>query len=108
MGRSTEEDVPPGAATPSGTLHRGRCTTGGRDPKWWIWTPGPPRSPQTPQDAPGGPRKPQEAPGRPRTPQDAPGRPRTPQEAPGRPRTPQDAWGPKPRFWVPAQICPRA
>ena len=50
--RSTKEDVPPGAAAPTGTLNRGRCTSGGRRPKWWIWNPGHPKSPQ---DAPGRP-----------------------------------------------------
>ena len=41
--RSTTEDVPPGAAPPNGTLHKGRRTPWGRGPKMWIWNPGPPR-----------------------------------------------------------------
>ena len=34
--RSTTEDVPPGAAAPSGTLNRGRRTSGGRGPQWYA------------------------------------------------------------------------
>ena len=91
--RSTTEDVPPGAAAPSGTLNRGRRTSGGRGPQWYaqprkMYQRGPP-----PQDTP-------------KTPQDSPGRPRTPQTPQDTPRTPQDAWGPKPQFWVVAQDQP--